>query len=97
MFGKGYADPAQAHRLQSWQQQLYEEQERTGDIPVLPRPLGMIDALGLTLNETVQPTKENDQHAEGRWGGLRTRKNAFKPPLERRYIVVNIAVTPPTA
>ncbi len=85
LFGKVYADPAQAHRLQSWQQQLYEEQERTGDIPVLPRPLGMIDALGLTLNEAVQPTKENEQHAEGRWGVLRTGTYAFQPQLERGY------------
>lgn len=82
LFGKVYADPAHARRVQAWQQQLYEEQERTGDLPLLPRPLGMIDALGLTLNEVVQPSKEHEQHADGRWGVLRIGTRALQPQLE---------------
>jgi len=85
LFGKVYADPEQACNVQSLQQQLYEEQERTGEIPLLPRSLGRVDALGLTLSEAVQPSKEGKHHADGRWGILRTGTHALRPQLERGH------------
>jgi hypothetical protein len=81
VFGKVYADPAQARSVQILQQQLYDEQASTGAIPLLPRPLGIIDELGLTFNEAVQPAQEHD--AEDHWSRLRTGTRALLPQLER--------------
>src|SRR5215469_16320994 len=76
LFGKVYADPEQAGSVQALQQRLYDEQAReTEGVPFLPRPLGMIDALGLTFNEAVQPA-----HAEER---LVTGTRALRPQMER--------------
>ena len=64
IFGKVYADRQQAYAVQSLQQKLYQEQtakhgsivvEHTTDRPLLPQPLGINEALGLTFNEAVQP------------------------------------------
>ncbi len=64
IFGKVYADRQQAYAVQSLQQKLYQEQlaqrgstvmEHTADMPLLPQPLGINEALGLTFNEAVQP------------------------------------------
>jgi len=85
LFGKVYADPEQARNVQLLQQQLYEEQERAGEVPWLPRSLGRIDALGLTLSEAVQPRKDDDHHADGQWGILLTGTHALQPQLERGH------------
>ncbi|HLX57237.1 MAG TPA: phosphotransferase [Ktedonobacteraceae bacterium] len=74
LFGKVYADPRQARSVQALQQRLYDEQSsKLGDIvagqvyraPFLPRPLGIIDELGLTLNEAVQPANAGEQMLTG--------------------------------
>jgi hypothetical protein len=58
VFGKVYADLDQARRVQALQGRLYEEQSRrTGSSPVLPRPLGLVEPLGLTITETVRPAE----------------------------------------
>lgn len=80
LFGKVYSDPGQARSIQLLQQQLYTEQEQTGMVPLLPRPLGIQEKLGLTFNEAVQP---KTQDTEGRWGTLRTGTRALLPLLER--------------
>jgi len=77
IFGKVYSNPEQARDIQSLQQQLYDEQRQTGEIPFLPQPLGMMDALGLTFNEAVQVSyAENDQ-----WHMLRTGTQALQPQI----------------
>lgn len=64
IFGKVYADRQQAYAVQSLQQKLYQEQvarrenrvlEHAVDTPLLPQPLGIHEALGLTFNDAVQP------------------------------------------
>ncbi len=76
LFGKVYADPEQARSVQALQQRLYDEQAgKTGGAPFLPRPLGMIDALGLTFNEAVQPASTEEQ--------LVTGPRALRPRMEQ--------------
>ena len=94
IFGKVYADPEQARRVQDLQQRLYNEQAtrfigaggtgsyeatlvvaRGGTQPFLPRPLDMVDALGLALNEAVQPTSTRER--------LVTGTHALRPQMER--------------
>ena len=107
IFGKVYADPEQARRVQDLQQRLYNEQatphplapspsvmERGkgvrqeagndkgtlvvalgGTQPFLPGPLGMIDELGLALNEAVQPGNSRER--------LVTGTRALRPRMER--------------
>lgn len=81
IFGKVYADPAQARSVQALQQQLYQEQQQAEELPLLPRPLGTIDHLGLTINEAVQPDPQQD--GDERWGTLRTGGRALQPQLEQ--------------
>ncbi len=83
LFGKVYTDLEQARNIQLSQQQLYEEQKEKGEIPLLPRPLGMVDAPGLVLTEAVQVGNENKQHVHERWGVLRTGTHALQPQFER--------------
>ena len=73
IFGKVYADPQQARTVQELQQRLYDEQVArqgstlaglTASTPLLPRPLGIVDEIGLTLNEAVQPASAGED--EGR-------------------------------
>jgi len=78
IFGKVYADPTQAKRVQLLQQQLYDEQEQSG-MPLLPRPLAIIEPLGLTLHEAVQPS----QRTHDIWGTVRAGTWALRPQLER--------------
>jgi hypothetical protein len=82
VFGKVYANPAQASSVQALQQQLYTEQEQRGIPPMLPRPLGIIESIGLTFNEaiTAPPAPEN---AADPWSTLRTGNKALRPGLER--------------
>ena len=74
LFGKVYTDPQQARDVQALQQRLYEEQlsrlgsEIAGQVyrtPLLPEPLGMIDELGLTLTEAVQPANSEEHMLTG--------------------------------
>ena len=53
LFGKVYGDREQARAIQAAMQQLYTEQAEAGQ-PILPRPLGAVERLGLTLNEAVE-------------------------------------------
>ena len=55
LFGKVYANAHQARAVFALQQELYQQQLDDGKgQPLLPRPLGMIDTLGLPLNEAIQ-------------------------------------------
>ncbi|MEO8973880.1 MAG: phosphotransferase [Ktedonobacteraceae bacterium] len=84
IFGKVYANPEQARSVQKLIQQLYDEQHREQGTSYLPRPLGMIDTLGLTLNEAIQPVEPTGEGAESdRWQRLRTGTRALQPQLER--------------
>jgi hypothetical protein len=81
IFGKVYADPAQASTVQTLQQQLHNEQTQQGNLPLLPRPLGILEPLGLTFNEAVQaPTAQDTQDV---WNTLRTGTRALQMALER--------------
>src|SRR5260370_14537822 len=84
LFGKVYADPQQARSVQALQQRLYDEQvaklgsqlvEQTYSTPLLPRPLGIVDEIGLTFNEAVQPTSAGEKMLTG--------TRALQPHLER--------------
>ncbi len=48
---------------------------RSGNSPLLPRPLGIIQSLGLTFNAAVQPSKYNER--------LVTGTRALRPQMER--------------
>src|SRR5438128_1777792 len=52
-FGKVYGDREQARTIQAAMQQLYTEQAEASQ-PILPRPLGAVEGLGLALNEAVE-------------------------------------------
>lgn len=84
LFGKVYADPAQARRVQHLMQQLYSEQQAlTGSslvgliqqAPFLPRPLLFDADAHLGLNEAVQPLTPG--------GALRPGTSALVPRLRR--------------
>jgi hypothetical protein len=82
IFGKVYANPAQAQAVQQLQQQLYAEQQDTQ--PFLPRPLGIIEATGLTFNEAVEaPSATADTNNADRWAVLRTGMRALTPAFTR--------------
>ncbi len=82
IFGKVYANQEQAKTVQQLQLQLYNEQLQGGNIPLLPRPLGMIEALGLTFNEAVQPATLQFQQGDAVWTTLRTGGRALQPKIE---------------
>ena len=95
LFGKVYADPEQARSVQALQQRLYDEQltrsgsETAGQVyrtPLLPRPLGIVNELGLTFNEAVQPA----EHGEHMLTGTR----ALQPRMERGRggEIINMAI-----
>jgi hypothetical protein len=84
IFGKVYADPQQARTVQELQQRLYDEQVSrlgstlaglTSSTPLLPRPLGIVDEIGLTLNEAVQPASADE--------AMLTGTRSLQPRLER--------------
>jgi len=52
LFGKLYSDPDRARTIQATMRQLYAEQAEAGE-PILPRPLGTVETLGLALTEAV--------------------------------------------
>jgi hypothetical protein len=74
IFGKVYADPQQAKDVQTLQQRLYDEQKAKG-APFLPRPLAIVEELGLTFNEAVQPADSNEHMLTG--------TRALLPHMER--------------
>ncbi|HLX41072.1 MAG TPA: phosphotransferase [Ktedonobacteraceae bacterium] len=86
IFGKVYANAEQARSVQELIQQLYDEQQREQSTSFLPRPLGMINAPGLTLNEAIQPNETSavaDETEPDTWRCLRTGTRALQPQLER--------------
>jgi hypothetical protein len=76
LFGKVYSDPEQACRLQAQMRQLYAEQVQAGQ-PILPRPLGAVEALGLTLHESIESPEGIETEA------LRTGLCDLRPRFER--------------
>jgi len=76
LFGKLYRHPEQAVAVHSTMQGLYAEQEQT-DQAVIPRPLGIAETLGLSLNETVPPA------AGAQPGPSRTGLYAMRPRFLR--------------
>jgi len=76
LFGKMYSDPDQARRIQAAMRQLYNEQAEAGQ-PILPRPLGAVETLGLTLNEAVQSPEGTEPDT------LRTGVRALQPRVVR--------------
>jgi hypothetical protein len=84
LFGKVYADPSQARTVYALQQALYQEQLHDGKgVPVLPCPLGMMDALGLTLSEAIQPAGADDPGSAAPGESMRTGTAALQPQLVR--------------
>jgi len=82
LFGKVYADPAQARTVQELMQQLYTEQLGlkghtvagfTQQTPFLPRPLLFVESARLGLNEAVQPLTPG--------GTLRTGSSVLQPRI----------------
>src|SRR5205085_268203 len=74
LFGKLYAHRQQACFLEAMMQQLYAEQmglqagQHAGQraaAPFLPRPLGLVAALGLRLDEAVQPAGAQAEQVRG--------------------------------
>lgn len=96
IFGKVYADPGQARTVQELQQRLYDEQVArlgsqlagvTASTPLLPQPLGIVEEIGLTLNEAVQPASADE--------AMRTGTRALQARLERgRGGVIRAMVVP---
>jgi hypothetical protein len=77
LFGKVYADRQQACFVEAMMQQLYAEQVGLQAAAlILPRPLGLVDALGLRLDEAVQP-------AGGHAGPVLTGGQALRPRVVR--------------
>nr|HET6901808.1 phosphotransferase [Ktedonobacteraceae bacterium] len=76
IFGKVYTNPEQARSVYALTRKLYDEQgEDTTHRPILPRPLGISEELGLTFNEAVMPTAEGER--------LRTGIQALQPQVEQ--------------
>lgn len=82
IFGKVYADPAQARTVQGLTQQLYAEQVTlqgstiagyTQHTPFLPHPLLYVESLGLVLTEAVQAVTPGDK--------LRTGTSVLQPQV----------------
>ncbi len=76
LFGKVYASAEQAAVVYEFQQRLYAEQDGDGaGSPILPCPLGMIEALGLTLHQAAQ--------SAGAGEPLLTGTQALRPQIVR--------------
>lgn len=82
IFGKVYSNMGQAQTVQRLQQQLYDEQRQSDMSPLLPRPLGTIEHLGLTFNEAVQPPSRRFNVTEDAWATLRTGTKALQPKVQ---------------
>jgi hypothetical protein len=80
LFGKVYANAEQAAAVYELQQRLYAEQERDGvGLPFLPRPLGTVEALGLTLHQAAQSARAGKDGATGE--PLPTGTQALRPQI----------------
>lgn len=80
LFGKVYASAEQAAVVYELQQWLYAEQE--GDeagSPILPCPLGIIEALGLTLHQAAQSARARKDETTGE--PLLTGTQALRPQI----------------
>ena len=75
LFGKVSGHPEQACALQAKMQQLYTEQAEAGQ-PILPRPLGAVETLGLTLHEAVGSPEGTETET------LRTGLRVLQPRFE---------------
>ncbi len=96
LFGKVYADPAQARTVQELMEQLYTEQLAlkgssvagvTQQTPFLPRPLLFVEGARLGLNEAVQPLTPG--------GTLRTGTGVLQPRILRESGGRTIPAEPP--
>jgi hypothetical protein len=76
LFGKLYSDPEKAHTLQANIQRLYAERAQV-HLPIMPRPLSIVETLGLTLNEAVQSAEGTEPE------GPRTGLQALQPRFIR--------------
>jgi hypothetical protein len=76
LFGKVYSDPERARTILAELHQLYAEQAKTGQ-PILPRPVGAVETLGLILTEAVQSPEGTEPD------GLRTGLCALRPLVVR--------------
>ncbi|HEY7127743.1 MAG TPA: phosphotransferase [Ktedonobacterales bacterium] len=84
VFGKVYADPNQARVTYSIQERLYAEQASEKDYPpLLPYPLGMLEAMGLTLHEAVPPIHAGASNSSARASPALTGSEVFKPRVLR--------------
>jgi len=59
LFGKLYSDPEHACACHATLQRLYAEQAHTGP-PIIPRPLGAVNMLGLVLSAAVPSSKDGE-------------------------------------
>jgi hypothetical protein len=98
LFGKVYADPAQARLVQELMHQLYTEQLTLigssvagiqQQAPFLPRPLLFVADAHLGLNEAVQPLSAG--------GTLRAGTSVLQPHLVRGAGGLTTAAEPPTS
>lgn len=99
IFGKVYANPAQARTVQALLQRLYAEQNTyqgstvaayIQQTPLLPQPLLLMEQYGLTMNEAVQPCTPQ--------GTLRTGTSVLQPHItQQRGGKVAAPETPSTA
>ena len=96
IFGKVYADHGQAHSVQQYQHLLYTEQEREGTMPLLPRPLGIMEELGLTFNEAVRPVQAGNPTSSDHWQTLRTGTHALQAQIEQDRHGTITRIVPPT-
>jgi hypothetical protein len=53
MFGRVHDDPARARAVHAAAEQLYAAHGQDGSPPIIPRPLGVAEPLGLSLSEAV--------------------------------------------
>jgi len=53
IFGKVHGDPQRALAIHAAAEQLYAAHRHDGSHPIIPRPLGVAETLGLTLSEAI--------------------------------------------
>lgn len=93
LFGKLYEDLRLADNAFALQEQLYQEQQQAGELPLLPRPLAMLEALGLVINEAVEVQQHIAQ--EPQWNMLRTGTRVCQPTfVQGRGGVITKVVVP---
>lgn len=84
LFGKVYANPEQARTLYELQHQLFAEQGGDGAAsPILPRPMGIVEPLGLTLHQAVQSSRGHEERLAGEGEPLPTGTQVLRPQILR--------------